>query len=127
MDGYLLHFMTVIIFNIKGWKAGFSLVFYLALIALTDFAMFALCVKINLYYIIMNICVCFYTFVIYLVGIKTGQDKQSANLLLFVFLCNNVLIMGLNLVAIFGFEMIYGYLIIVFDLFMKKVLFALQV
>ena len=85
MFGYALHFMTVIMFNVQGWKSAFWRVFYIVLIGLTDFALSSICVNINSYYLLINIMTLMYTFVLYLVAIYTGKDFHTSNLLLCVF------------------------------------------
>ena len=114
------------LFNFTGWKKNTLYIFSFGIVYLTDVVCSIICFQYITYNLILGVSCLFYITMMYLSAICVGIDKKTSNLILLVFFIVVCLVIGLNLVPFFGLEELFGYLVILFDILTKRILFALQ-
>ena len=122
----MLNFMTCILFNISsGWEKMYLYILYFIIVFLTDLLCTGLCLNVMIQYIVIYVAWFFYIIMIYLLAICYGIDKKISKVICLVFLICAILIFGVVIIIYVGLEKLFGYVIILIDVFCKKALFAL--
>ena len=124
MYGYTLSWMSITLFNFKGWKRTLVFIIFMCLIFITDFILLLYCVDHFRHSIFITLAEIFYVTILYIAAICFGIDRKTSNLVYLVFFIMVFLCLNLHLINDWGFTMLFGYSVILLDSVARKVLFA---